>query len=548
MKGPLLIATWAVPLAMLAACLSPRVRTRMLALLGLAPLPGLAAALLAHDAAPLVLDDSRLNLTFSLDPVAAVLLGAASLLWMIAGIYARSYMGRDPNAGRFAQWWLLTLGGSLGVFVAGDLLTFYIAFALVSLAAWGLVAHDDTRAARRAGVLYIGLAVFGEVCLLLAFALLAAYAPGYSIAIQDVVAALPENPARHYIVALLITGFGLKAGLLPLHVWLPIAHPAAPMPASAVLSGAIIKAGVIGLILFLPLDPGLSGWGTALTVIGLLTAFYAVLVGITQQNPKTVLAYSSVSQMGGVAAVLGMGLATGNATAAMAAAFLAAHHVLVKGALFLAIGVAAHSGGRRTWTLMLPAGLLALALGGLPLTGGALAKLAAKTPLGDGLVVILVTVAAAGSTLLMLHFLFRLADTRAESPTARAKAGLLVPWLLMAFLAVALPWALATTLVGVTVAQSLTLKALWVAAWPVMLGIILVLALRRFGGVLPRVPEGDIVVLGSGTARAGRVTVNLIERVERRLCDWPTAGVSLLVLTILIGAALFAGPTLFRGV
>jgi formate hydrogenlyase subunit 3/multisubunit Na+/H+ antiporter MnhD subunit len=531
-KSLLLIATWAFPLAMLAACLSPRIRARMPALLGLAP------ALLAHDAAPLVLDDSRLNLTFALEPVAAVLLGAASLLWVVAGIYARSYMGKDPNAARFAEWWLLTLAGSLGVFVAGDLLTFYMTFAVVSLAAWGLVAHDDTPSARRAGVLYIGLAVFGEVCLLLAFALLAAYAPGSSIAIQDVVAALPENPARHYIVGLLITGFGLKAGLLPLHVWLPIAHPAAPMPASAVLSGAIIKAGVIGLILFLPLDPALGGWGTALTVIGLLTAYYGVAVGITQQNPKTVLAYSSVSQMGGVAAILGMGLATGNATAAMAAAFLAAHHVLVKGALFLAVGVAASSSGRRTWTLVLPAGLLALALGGLPLTGGALAKLAAKTPLGDGLVAVLVTLAAAGTTLLMLHFLFRLTHTRAESSTAGATGGLLVPWLLMALLAVALPWALAPGLVGVTGADSLVPKALWAASWPVLLGIVLVVGLRRFGAALPRLPEGDIVVLGGGTARAGRASVDVIERVERRLRDWPTAGVSLLVLAILLGAAL----------
>ena len=541
MKSLLLIATWAVPLAMLAACLSPRVRARMPALLGLAPLPGLAAALLAHDAAPLVLDDSRLNLTIALEPVAAVLLGAASLLWMVAGIYARSYMGKDPHAARFAEWWLLTMAGSLGVFVAGDLLTFYIAFAIVSLAAWGLVAHDDTPLARRAGVLYIGLAVFGEVCLLLAFALLATFAPGPSIAIHEVVAALPENPARHYIVGLLITGFGLKAGLLPLHVWLPIAHPAAPMPASAVLSGAIIKAGVIGLILFLPIDPGLANWGTALTVIGLLTAYYAVIVGITQQNPKTVLAYSSVSQMGGVVAILGMGLATGNAAAAMAAAFLAAHHVLVKGALFLAVGVAAGSSGRRAWTLMLPAGLLALALGGLPLTGGALAKLAAKTPLGDGLVASLVTLAAAGTTLLMLHFLFRLAATRAASPRATARAGLLVPWLLLAFLAIALPWALAPTLVGLSGSDSLDPKALWAASWPVLLGIALVVGLRRFGALLPRIPEGDLVVLGGGATRANRSIGDVIERVEQHLRDWANAGVSLLVLVIVLGAALLGG-------
>jgi multicomponent Na+:H+ antiporter subunit A len=236
-----------------------------------------------------------------------------------------------------------------------------------------------------------------------------------------------------------------------------------------------------------------------------------------------------------------MGLATGNAAAAMAAAFLAAHHVLVKGALFLSVGVAARSSGRRTWTLLVPAGLLALALGGLPLTGGALAKLAAKTPLGDGLVAILVTLAAAGTTLLMLHFVFRLADTRAESPPATAKVGLLVPWLLMASLAVTLPLLLAPGFVDVTVADSLDPKALWSASWPVLLGVALVVGLRRFGALLPRVPEGDLVVLGSGAGRVGRSLGDVIERVERRLRDWHTAGVSLLVLAIVLGAALVAG-------
>ena len=539
MNSLLLIATWAFPLAMLAACVSPRARARMPRLLGIAPLPGLAAVLLAHDAAPLVLNEGRLNLTFGLEPAAAVLLGAASLLWIVAGVYARSYMGKDPNATRFAEWWLLTLAGSLGVFVSGDLLTFYIAFAVVSLAAWGLVAHDDTPYARRAGALYLVLAVSGEIFLLLAFALLAAYAPGYSIAIQDVVAALPENPARHYIVPLLIAGFGLKAGLLPVHIWLPIAHPAAPMPASAVLSGAIIKAGVIGLILFLPMDPGLAGWGSVLTVIGLLTAYYAVAVGITQTNPKTVLAYSSVSQMGGVVTILGMGMVTGTASATMAAAFLAAHHVLVKGALFLSVGVAAHSRGRRTWTLLVPAGLLALALGGLPFTGGALAKLAAKASLGDGAVSSLVTLAAAGTSLLMLHFLFRLAATRSEGRGVQSKPGLIGPWILMAGFALVLPWALAPALVGLTGVDGLDPKALWGASWPVVLGVVLVFALRRVGESLPRIPEGDLVVLGRGARPLGKAAANMIESAERRLHEWPVAGAALLALAILLGATLF---------
>ena len=108
---------------------------------------------------------------------AALLLGGAALLWSAAGAYARGLSARDPAPRRFAAWWLLTLTGSLGVFIAGDLGSFYLAFAVVSLAAFGLVVHDGTPRARHAAAVYLLLAVVGEACLLLAFALLAADDP-----------------------------------------------------------------------------------------------------------------------------------------------------------------------------------------------------------------------------------------------------------------------------------------------------------------------------------------------------------------------------------
>src|SRR6516225_7782006 len=126
---------------------------------------------------------------------------------------------------------------------------------------------------------------------------------------SDCLAALPASPWRDPTLVLLIAGFGLKAGLVPLHVWMPLTYPAAPAPAGSVLSGAVVKAGVIGLIRFIPLDHGTPGWGEALAIAGLLSAFYGVAVGITQANPKTVLAYSSISQMGLIAMVVGTGLA-----------------------------------------------------------------------------------------------------------------------------------------------------------------------------------------------------------------------------------------------
>ena len=533
----LLIATLALPVALLLACLSRRARARMPALLALAPLPALAAALLAAGGPPLVLDEARLRFTLALDLPGAILLGAAALLWLAAGLYAWTYLGRQPNAGRFAIWWLLTETGSLGVFFAADLATFYLMFGLLSLAAWGLVIHDGTPRALRAAAIYLVLAVLGEICLLMAFALLAAATPGETLAIRDAVAWLPQSPWYGLTLALLTAGFGLKMGLVPLHVWLPLAHPASPMPASAVLSGAIVKAGVIGLIRFLPFAQGMADWGVLLTSVGLMSAFFAVAVGMTQPNPKTVLAYSSVSQMGFVAAVLGAGLSAG-AGVSLTTAFYAAHHVLAKGALFLGVGVVAATGAQRLWPVLLPAAVLALGFGGLPLTGGGLAKFAAKPPLGAGALGMLATLAAAGSTLLMLHFLRRLKASAAPDPDAAAPAGLVAPWLTLALAAVALPWAL-FLIIGIgTLADVLAPGALWKASWPVLLGVVLSFGLRRWGDRLPQVPEGDLVALVERVARGSLPLGEVMERADVVLRRWPVAGLALLALIVVLGAAI----------
>src|SRR5262249_38583965 len=153
---------------------------------------------------------------------------------------------------RFATWWLMTLVGNLGVFLSADLVSFYVLFTLATLAAYGLIVHEATSASWRAGAVYIALAVLGEALLLMAFVLLAAGSPEGSLAIRGAVAALPTSQWRAAARALLVLGFGLKIGLVPLHVWMPLTYAAAPIPAAAVLSGAAVNAGVIGLIRFLP--------------------------------------------------------------------------------------------------------------------------------------------------------------------------------------------------------------------------------------------------------------------------------------------------------
>ena len=529
-----LVATWAWPLAMLLACASADVRRRMPGLLALAPLPALAAAVLAVGAPPATLGAGPLDLVFRLDRPGALLLGVASLLWIAAGAYAGTYFRGAENAGRYAGSWLLAAAGCLGVFVAADLVSLYAMLAMMTIGAGGLVIQDGTPRAWRAGAIYVGIALFAESLLLVAGIMLASAMPGPGLAIDDAVAALAVAPGRGTMLALLVAGFGIKAGLVPLHVWMPLAHSAAPVPASSVLSGAVVKAGIIGLIRFLPEGEALPALGQALACAGFVTAFYGVLVGLTQRHPKAVLAYSSVSQMGVVVAVLGLGIAAGDGSTRIAAAFYAAHHVLVKGALFLAVGVAASgSRGRRGWVLA-PALLLCLGLGGLPLTGGAIAKFAIKDAFGSGLAAALAAASAAGTTLLMLHFLRRLSLAEV-SDDGRAPRGLLLPWLAMAVAALLLPWLLYGTADLGDVSAAFDAKALWAALWPVAVGAALAIALRGRADRLPAIPEGDIAaVLGPAARISLRVGAGF-DGLDRALRRWTPATVALVLVAIAIG-------------
>ena len=539
-SGMLLAATLALPLAMLAACLSGRLRDRMPVLLAFAPLPALAAALNEFRGTTLVLPRALLGLTFVLDRSGAMLLGASALLWIAAGAYAAVYLRSERDSGRFTIWWLMTLTGSLGIFIAADLMSFYLFFTLVSLAAYGLVVFDGTADAKHAGAAYVSLAVLGEALLLMGFVLLAAASPNGSLLISDAAAAFATSTWRNATLAFLILGFGLKIGLVPMHVWMPLTYSAAPIPAAAVLSGAAVKAGIV-FIRFLPFERAGPDWGMALAAAGFFSAFYGVAIGITQSNPKTVLGYSSVSQMGLLAAVIGVGLAVGDTNVATPAIFYAVHHTLVKGGLFLAVGVGALTRARSLWLVLLPAAVLALGLGGLPLTGGALAKLAIKGSLGDGVAATLATLSSIASTVLMFHFLQRLKSNAPTDPRASATMGLMSPWLVVAFAAVALPWALYPRIVGGSFHDALAAKQLWAALWPVLIGGLLSIVLRQYRQWLPQVPAGDMLVYAERATPAARDVGAAMEGFDGYLREWPVAGVLFLAVTIALVGAMFAG-------
>jgi formate hydrogenlyase subunit 3/multisubunit Na+/H+ antiporter MnhD subunit len=538
--GPgLLVAALAAPLLTLAVFLAPRLRFAALAMAPLAPLPALAAAVLAIGGAPVACELPTLRMSLRLDQPGAILLASAALVWIAASVFARADRRGKPNADRFTVCWLLTMAGSLGVFIAADLLTFYLVYALVSVPAYYLVADDDTHGSSRAAGVYMAFTLIGEAVLLLAFVMLAAGAPGGSLEIRAVVAALPTSPWRDAVLALLIVGFGIKIALAPLNGWMPLAYAAAPIPAAAALSGAAVKAGVVGLIRFLPLGAALPRWGEALAWAGFISAFYGAAVGLTQKDPKTILAYSSISQMGVIAAVLGLGLAGGDRSAASDAAFYAANHVLVKAALFLTVGVVAALGARRRSLAMIVAAALALSLGGLPLTGGALAKLAAKEQLGEGLVGWVAAASAAATTALMLHFLIRLA--RSESEGRAAAPQRILSWLTLAVASVLVPWFMFPA-IGGDLADALAAATLWDAVWPMLIGAALAAGLWALGEPLPRIPAGDLVVAQEAAFHAAAPPLGAaFERLDWGLRQWPAAGLSLITIALALAAAGFAG-------
>lgn len=532
--GLLLAACLLLPLGMAAFCLSRPFRAWVPGLLWLAPIPAMAAAwfLPAGTAASFPVP---FRMTLALDQPGAILLGGAAFLWSAAGAYAASYLRARPGLTAFSVWWLLTLAGSLGVLIVSDIASFYLLFTLASLSAYGLVAHEKTAAAERAGRVYMVLALLGEAFILFGFVMLAAGNPDPNPLIRDAVATLPGSGMRDGVVLMLILGFALKMGLLPLHVWLPLAHPAAPMPASAVLSGVLVKAGVIGLIRFLPFESALPFWGGLLAVAGILTAYGGAALGIAQQRPKTILAYSTVSQMGLVAALMGAGLAAGDASAPGLAAYYGVHHTLVKGALFLAVGVAMASGGARRRPVLLLTGLLALSLAGLPLTSGALAKLAVKPMLGYGALSVAVSLAAAGSTMLMLHFIAVLGRETAGKPDTAAPEGEVMPFLAVAIASLAIPWWLYPALSGDPYPSIWALGSLWKLLWPMLLGAAIFVFAGRFESLAGRVPEGDILVLAERQAPRFARLPAAIERLDSGLRLWPVAGLVLIGLVILLG-------------
>ena len=274
--GPaLLVAALVAPLVVLAIFLMPGLRGLARAITPLAAAPALAAAALAIGDAPFGAELPALRVSLWLDQPGGLLLLAAALVWLIVSLFALKEGQGRPNADRFAISWLLTMAGSLGVFIAADLLTFYLVYALVSVPAYYLVAHDEDAASRRAGGVYMAFALIGEAVLLIAFVMLAAGEPSGSVQIRDVVTA-----CRRFALARRVAGAD--------HHRLrheDRARASAWLDAADLYGGAYSGRGGVerrrrsrpassASSVFCPLSAAFPGWGEALVWVGFISAFY----------------------------------------------------------------------------------------------------------------------------------------------------------------------------------------------------------------------------------------------------------------------------------
>ncbi len=280
------------------------------------------------------------EMLLTITPLGYVFIILTALVWFAASILAIPYMRDSHNKGRFYCFFLLTLGATLGVFISGDMITLFTFFEIMSFTSFVLVVHEQHKEAIEAGKLYIYMSVFGGLLILMGLFMLQHRAG--TLEIQELYNILSGMGNERYSIYLLITlGFSVKAGMLPFHIWLPEAHPAAPSPASAILSGILLKTGIYGIILtsyvFLGGDRIISH---LIAVLGVLTMVAGALQALKGNNLKRMLAYSSVSQMGYVILSIGIAMAMGNEgwVSYAGAVYQAVNHGLYEAMLFLAAG------------------------------------------------------------------------------------------------------------------------------------------------------------------------------------------------------------------
>ncbi|WP_018981340.1 complex I subunit 5 family protein [Salinimonas chungwhensis] len=391
----LLLWVIVIPLIWLLCCLVFRAHGFLHKWSAITALPIIALALLA-DGQQLYLDSLFLSTHFSLTPSNQYFLLLCGIVWFGALLYARGYLTCTVSAKPFFIWSLLAMAGNIGLILADDYFSFITFYTLMSLASYGLVIFTGKPDANVAARSYIRWAILAELLLFAGFSLLSQLHTGSE-----------DQQVTTLLNILLIIGFGIKLGVAGLHFWLPLAHPAAPVPASAVLSGVMVKAGLIGMLKFLSDLP--PEFGPALVIAGTTGIFAGALLGLCQQQPKAILAYSTISQMGIITTALGAAVMAGYdwAVMSLALALFCFHHGLVKSALFFSVAAVPAAGQWRPlhWLIVI---FPAASLPGLPFTSAMLAKTQISPLIANPYISYILTASAFATTVLMIHFVVML--------------------------------------------------------------------------------------------------------------------------------------------
>ena len=329
-------------LVVYAVNMSDRVRDGfVLAVTAITGLLGLLLYPYLQDTGVVVLEYSKIlhpfGVSFRIDWLSAILVTIACSIWLLVTIYSFDYMKAMHNIKRYHTFTLITFGATLGTLLAGDLLTLFLFFELMSFASYVLVIQEGHAKALRAGFLYLIMTIGGGLALL--FGILGVYAITGNVAFTEG-GFLASNSTLSLVSFIgFLIGFGVKAGMFPLHVWLPEAHPVAPSPSSALLSGIMLKIGAFGLlrVIFNIYEFRFLrevGWINMLLVGAVLTILLGSVFAIMQSNLKRRLAYSSVAQMGYI--LLGMALLSEQAL--VGDIFHIFTHAIMKSGLFLISG------------------------------------------------------------------------------------------------------------------------------------------------------------------------------------------------------------------
>jgi len=312
------------------------------------------------------------------------------LLGFFATLYSIRYMERDSGVTLYYTLLLIMICGLLGVVFSGDFFTLFVFWELMCITSYVLVAFRKQHwEPIEAGLKYLVISSAGSATILLGLSILYGLAGTLNFIELATIAPQMSNIWCSISLIFIIAGFGVKAAMFPFHTWLPDAHPAAPAPISALLSGIVIKAGVYAILrsLFTVFPPVNFSWQTAIAIISILTMSFGNLAALLQDDIKRLLAYSSIAQMGYIFFAISTAANPSALTIGLTAALLhVLNHALMKGLLFLCAGAFIYRAGTRSLKELAGIGhkmpvtaiaftIGALAISGLPLLNGFVSEL-----------------------------------------------------------------------------------------------------------------------------------------------------------------------------